>query len=151
MVDLARRRFTQWFLGTSVGALAASVLYPVFRFLDPPRIAEQSVQQVEVGPANDPDLIDKGFKIVRFGNEPVIVVKAGDDDFRALTATCTHLDCIVEYRREMGVIYCNCHGGQYDLTGRNIAVPPPRPLTQLVVHRVEQKNGGTPLLVVARA
>ena len=150
MVDVARRRFTQWFLGSSVGALAMSVLYPVLRFLDPPRIAEQSVQQVEVGPANDPDLMQKGFKIVRFGNEPVIVVKAADGDFRAFTATCTHLDCIVEYRPQQGVLFCNCHGGQYDLTGRNIAGPPPRPLVQLVVHTVEQ-NGGTPVLVVARA
>jgi Rieske Fe-S protein len=150
MVDRARRRFVEWLLGTSAGALGVSVLYPVLRFLDPPRLAEQSVQQVEVGPANDPDLVEKGFKIVRFGNEPVIVVKAGDGDFRAFTATCTHLDCIVEYRPQQGVLFCNCHAGQYDLTGRNIAGPPPRPLTKLAVHQVAQ-NGGTPLLVVARA
>jgi Rieske Fe-S protein len=150
MVDLARRRFVEWLMGTSMGALAVSVLYPVMRFLDPPRIAEQSVQQVEVGPANDADLVQKGFKIVRFGNEPVIVVRAAEGDYRAFTATCTHLDCIVEYRPQLGVLWCNCHNGQYDLTGRNIAGPPPRPLTKLVVHTVAQ-NGGTPLLVVARA
>ncbi len=150
MAQVDRRRFVEWFLGTSLGALAVSVLYPVLRFLDPPRIAEQSVQQVEVGPTNDPDLVQKGFKIVRFGNEPVIVVKAGDNDFRAFTATCTHLDCIVEYRPSISRLYCNCHGGQYDLTGRNVAGPPPRPLTQLVVHQVAQ-TGGTPMLVVARA
>jgi cytochrome b6-f complex iron-sulfur subunit len=150
MVDLARRRFVEWMMGTSMGALAVSVLYPVLRFLDPPRIAEQSVQQVEVGPANDPDLVQKGFKIVRFGNEPVIVVKAAEGDYRAFTATCTHLDCIVEFRPQLGVLWCNCHNGQYDLTGRNIAGPPPRPLTKLVVHTLAQA-GGTPLLVVARA
>lgn len=150
MVDLARRRFVDWIMRGSLGALAASVLYPVLRFLDPPRIAEQSVQQVEVGPTNDPDLVQKGFKIVRFGNEPVIVVKAADGDYRAFTATCTHLDCIVEYRPQAGVLWCNCHNGQYDLTGRNIAGPPPRPLTKLVVHTLAQA-GGTPVLVVARA
>ena len=150
MVDLGRRRFVEWFLGTSAGALAASVLYPMVRFLDPPRLAERSVQQVEVGPANDPDLVAKGFKIVRFGNEPVIVVRAGEGDFRAFTATCTHLDCIVEYRPDRAMIWCNCHNGAYDLTGRNVAGPPPRPLTPFVVHTVAQA-GGTPVLVVARA
>jgi Rieske Fe-S protein len=150
MVDLARRRFVEWLMGTSMGALAVSILYPVMRFLDPPRIAEQSVQQVEVGPANDPDLLQKGFKIVRFGNEPVIVVKAAEGDYRAFTATCTHLDCIVEFRPEIGRLWCNCHNGQYDLTGRNVAGPPPRPLTVLAVHTVEQP-GGAPLLVVSRA
>jgi Rieske Fe-S protein len=150
MVDLARRRFVEWLMGTSMGALAVSILYPVLRFLDPPRIAEQSVQQVDVGPANDPDLVQKGFKIVRFGTEPVIVIKAAEGDYRAFTATCTHLDCIVEYRPQLGRLWCNCHNGQYDLTGRNVAGPPPRPLTALVVHAVEQP-GGVPLLVVSRA
>jgi len=150
MVDVARRRFVEWFLGSSLGALAVSVLYPVMRFLDPPKMAEQSVQQVEVGPPNDPELLAKGFKIVRFGNEPVIVLRAGEGDYRAFTATCTHLDCIVEYRPGAGCIVCNCHGGQYDpLTGRNVAGPPPRPLTPYVVHTVQ--SGGAAVLVVARA
>jgi cytochrome b6-f complex iron-sulfur subunit len=150
MVDVARRRFVEWFLGSSVGALAVSVLYPVMRFLDPPRLAEASVQQVEVGPPNDPDLVGKGFKIVRFGNEPVIVLRVGEGDYRAFTATCTHLDCIVEYRPDAGRIVCNCHGGQYDpLTGRNVGGPPPRPLTPYVVHTLAQ--GGGTVLVVARA
>ena len=152
MVDVARRRFVEWFLGSSLGALAVSVLYPVMRFLDPPKMAEQSVQQVEVGPPNDPELLAKGFKIVRFGNEPVIVVKNGDNEYHAFTATCTHLDCIVEYRPAVGRIWCNCHNGQYDpITGRNVAGPPPRPLTPLVVHTVTPSGGGTPVLVVAKA
>lgn len=150
MVDLARRRFVDWLLGTSAGALAVSIFYPVLRFLDPPRLAEQSVQQVEVGASNDPELLEKGFKIVRFGVEPVIVVRAGDGDFRAFTATCTHLDCIVEYRPQLGRIWCNCHNGEYDLNGRNVGGPPPRPLTRFTVHRVPQSGGGE-LLVVAKA
>ena len=150
MVDRARRRFVEWFLGTSLGALGASVLYPLVRFLDPPRLPEQSVQQLEIGAANDPELIAKGFKIVRYGNEPVIVVRAAEGDYRAFTATCTHLDCIVEFRPGQGVLWCNCHNGVYDLTGRNIAGPPPRPLTPYAVHVVPQA-GGPAQLVVTRA
>ncbi|HVS01870.1 MAG TPA: ubiquinol-cytochrome c reductase iron-sulfur subunit [Thermoanaerobaculia bacterium] len=150
MVDRTRRRFVNWFLGTTVGGLTAAVVYPVFRFVSPPDVPEATTHQVEVGSINDPELLEKGYKIVRFGNEPVIVLKAAENDYRAFAATCTHLDCIVEYRQNDRVIWCNCHDGQYDLTGRNVAGPPPRPLESFKVHLV-QKSGEAPALVVERA
>jgi Rieske Fe-S protein len=30
----------------------------------------------------------------------------------------------------MGVIWCACHNGKYDLNGHNISGPPPRPLEE---------------------
>jgi Rieske Fe-S protein len=149
-IDLDRRRLLNWFLGTSAGAFLASVLYPVFRYVSPPELPEATTNEVEAGPPNDPELLDKGFKIVRFGAEPVIVVRLSDHEFRALSATCTHLDCIVEYRKGEQAIGCNCHNGRYDLSGKNVAGPPPRPLTPFKVHLVE-KGGGAPTLVVGRS
>jgi Rieske Fe-S protein len=145
-----RRRFINWFLGTSFGALIAAVIYPVIRYMSPPRIPEPSTAQVEAGETNDPALLEKGFKIVRFGSDPVIVIRAGDNDFRALTATCTHLDCIVGYQKDQNRIWCNCHGGSYDLLGRNIGGPPPRPLTALKVNLVP-KGTGSSVIVVSKA
>lgn len=146
-----RRSVVNWFLGTSIGGLLASVLYPVVRFMSPPEVPEATTHQVEAGPVNDPELLDRGFKIVRFGSEPVILLKAGDDDFRAYSATCTHLDCIVEYRSADRMIWCNCHNGGYDLTGRNVTGPPPRPLTPYVVHQIAGNAGQPATLVVAKA
>lgn len=142
-----RRQFINWFLGTGVGALVASVLYPVFRYVSPPRMPEASTNQIEAGPVNDPQLVDKGFKIVRFGAEPVILVRVADNDFRALSATCTHLDCIVGYQKDKTRIFCNCHGGVYDLNGRNIGGPPPRALTPYKVN-LASKGAGQPATVV---
>jgi Rieske Fe-S protein len=34
-------------------------------------------------------------------------------------------------------IWCACHNGYYDMNGRNIAGPPPRPLTE---YKVVQKG-----------
>jgi hypothetical protein len=34
-----RRQLLNWFLGTSFGALIASVIYPVLRYMTPPKIA----------------------------------------------------------------------------------------------------------------
>ncbi len=48
-----------------------------------------------------------------------------------LSATCSHLGCLVNYHQDRREFVCPCHGGRYDLTGKNIAGPPPSPLTQL--------------------
>ncbi|MGZ5474251.1 MAG: QcrA and Rieske domain-containing protein [Thermoanaerobaculia bacterium] len=144
-----RRRLLNWFLGTSFGALVLSVLYPVLRFVTPPRIAEASTNVVEAGLAEDALLIEKGFKIVRFGADPVILVRTADAKFYAYSATCTHLDCIVGFQKEHSRIWCNCHGGGYDLTGRNVTGPPPRPLTAYKVNLVE-KAPGTSTVVISK-
>lgn len=148
---ISRRRFVNWFLGTSVGALVAAVVYPVLGFLNPPERAEASANEVEAGPVNDPAFIEKGFKIVSLGAEPVIVVRAGEGSFRAFSATCTHLSCIVEYRKDKHLIWCNCHNGAFDLQGKNVAGPPPRPLDAYTVHVVAKGTGQPDAVVVSRS
>lgn len=65
-----------------------------------------------------------------------IVCTAGK--LAVLSAVCSHLGCLVNYRKESKEFVCPCHGGKYDITGRNIAGPPPAPLT---AYPVEVKNG----------
>jgi len=149
--DQGRRRFVNWFLGTSVGALFAAVLFPIANFLRPPSVPEASVNSIEAGPTNDPELVGQGFKIVRFGAQPGILLRVAENDFRAFSATCTHLDCVVEYHKKDKIIFCNCHEGQYDLTGRNVAGPPPQPLTPYEVNVVPQGAGQPGTLVVTRS
>jgi cytochrome b6-f complex iron-sulfur subunit len=145
-----RRSFLTWFLGGSVTALLASILYPIARFLGTPRVPEAATSQVQVGPTNDPELVEKGFKIVPFGNQPVIVIKLSETDIRAFSAVCTHLACIVEYQKAKRDIYCNCHGGVYDLHGRNISGPPPRPLAPYTVHLVEKGPGQPGMIFISK-
>ena len=151
MVDLNRRRFVNWFLGTSVGAAFASMAYPVFQFLSPPEVPEAGVHQVEAGPTNDPEFLDNGFRIIRFGVEPVIVVRLSETDFRAFSGTCTHLDCIVEFQKGERRLWCNCHNGGYDMTGRNTVGPPPRPLETFEVDLVQESASQPAKVVVSRA
>lgn len=146
-----RRTFISWLLGTSFGALFGSVLYPVARFVSPPDIPEASTRQVEAGAVNDPELLEKGFKILRFGNEPVILLRANEDDYRAFAGTCTHLDCVVEFHKDPGRIWCNCHNGEYDLRGRVVAGPPPRPLETFQVDLVRMAADQPKTIVVSRA
>ena len=146
-----RRSFLNWFLGGSVATLFGSIFYPVFRFLSPPRIPEAATHRVEAAKTNDPELIDRGFKIVRFGSEPVLLIRLAGDGFRAYAATCTHLDCVVEYQQDQQRIWCNCHNGEYDLNGINVAGPPPRPLERYNVHVIAGSSGQPGTVVVERA
>jgi len=146
-----RRSLLNWLLGTSLVGLMTSIVYPIVRFLSVPDVPEAATNQVEAGATNDPELIDRGFKIVRFGVEPILLIRVADDDFRAFAATCTHLDCIVEYQKEEQRIWCNCHNGEYDLTGRNVGGPPPKPLAPYEVNLVPKPDSQAKSIVISKA
>ena len=55
-------------------------------------------------------------------------------EYCAFSATCTHLECTVQYRGREHDVWCACHNGVYDLQGRNVSGPPPRPLEVYDVH-----------------
>jgi cytochrome b6-f complex iron-sulfur subunit len=123
-----RRDFLKYILGGSLLAWMGAIIYPIMAYLKPPKQAEVEVTSVKAGKVGGFEK-DSGL-IVRFGNKPVILLRNTAGEFRAFSATCTHLDCTVQYRKDMGLIWCACHNGRYDLNGRNVAGPPPRPLDE---------------------
>ncbi len=128
-----RRDFLKFLLTGGLLGFAASVLYPLFSYLKPPKQTEVEVTNVLAGKITDFEP-DSG-KIIKFGSKPVILIRLKDGSFRAFSATCTHLACTVQYRKDMGLIWCACHNGKYNLNGINIAGPPPRPLTPFNVNQ----------------
>jgi cytochrome b6-f complex iron-sulfur subunit len=127
----SRRGFLGWFLGTSVGAMCVSILYPVARYVSPPDVPEPATSSVVAASANE--LKPQQGKIFRFGGQPGLLVRT-DDGYRAFSATCTHLNCTVQYRGELKQIWCACHNGSYDLNGQVVSGPPPKPLQEFKVH-----------------
>jgi Rieske Fe-S protein len=127
-----RRGFVRGLLWASVTALAAAVAYPVLRFISPPRIPESAHARVLAGTVTE--IQEKKWKIFPFGQAPGILIEAEPGDYRAFTATCTHLDCTVQFDEKTQRIWCPCHNGWYDLEGRNVEGPPPKPLDPYTVH-----------------
>jgi Rieske Fe-S protein len=123
---VSRRGLLTWLLGTSLGATLAAAVYPVFRFVIPPEVGEAPVNRVLAGKLMD--FPANSGKIFRFGSRPGLLVRTPDGAVRAFSATCTHLNCTVQYRPDFQNIWCACHNGVYDLQGKNISGPPPRPL-----------------------
>jgi Rieske Fe-S protein len=127
----SKRDFLQWILAGGVTAFLGAVLYPIFAYLIPPKQTEVEVSSVKAGKLSEME--KESGKIIKFGTKPVILIRTANDEVRVFSATCTHLDCTVQFRKDFGMIWCACHNGKYDLNGRNISGPPPRPLDELRV------------------
>lgn len=127
-----RRRFVNLFFGGSFLATLGAFLYPVVRYLLPPKTTEAAAKKVVAAKAGD--LPPNSAKIFKFGSAAGILINTSEGKLLAFSATCTHLTCTVVYQSDTGTMYCPCHNGRYDLAGNVISGPPPAPLE---AYRVE--------------
>lgn len=128
---LSRRSFLNRLLEGGALTLLAAILYPILRFIIPPKVPEASTNRVVAAKLSELP-VNSGM-VFRFGDKPGIVIHTPDGQFKAFSAICTHLDCTVQFRQDLKHIWCACHNGHYDLNGKNIAGPPPRPLEEFKV------------------
>lgn len=59
---------------------------------------------------------------------PIAVVRTGDATAVALSATCTHQACILQFEASANQLHCNCHNADFDLTGAVLRGPTIIPL-----------------------
>jgi Rieske Fe-S protein len=142
-----RRSFLDLLLSFSVVAWLGSVSYPVLRYLKPLSLAGPSgpvrLTRAEVAKVE----VDK-FAIIPVGRERLLVFEDPKGELRALDAKCTHEGCTVRYVARDALIWCACHNGRFDLEGRVLAGPPPRPLAR---HSVLRDSEGAITVSLASA
>jgi Rieske Fe-S protein len=129
---MLRRNFVNVLLGSGIGATAASIIYPILKFVIPPETAESAVMSVTAGRLDD--VQPNTGRIFQFGGDPGIIVRTAEGEFRAFSARCPHLNCTVQYSPDERQIVCACHGGVFDLNGKNVSGPPPKPLAAYSVN-----------------
>jgi Rieske Fe-S protein len=59
---------------------------------------------------------------------PVAVVRTGEATAVALSATCTHAACILDWDAGGNRLHCNCHDANFDLGGTVLSGPTQTPL-----------------------
>ena len=126
------RRWVNLLLGSGVLASIASFIYPAIRYIIPPPAAESTSHSVVAAKVGE--LKNNSGKVFKFGSKAALLVRTADGEYRAFSALCTHLNCTVQYRTDLREIWCACHNGMYDLEGRNVSGPPPRPLEKFTVN-----------------
>lgn len=141
-----------WLLRALIGAVsvtAAAITYPILAFLRPRRtgaamgieiVAPYRVDQLV------PDADGQWPPPFDFGGKPCLLAKMPDGTVKAFNAICTHLDCTIKFRSAEHDIFCNCHNGVFDLDGRNVSGPPPRPLETYKV-TLRGKSGQEEIIV----
>ena len=82
------------------------------------------------------------LRTVEWRKKPIFILKKSADmlknpqreitiensPFVVMVGLCTHLGCIPYYAQSEGLFKCACHGGEFDINGKNTFGPPPSPL-----------------------
>ncbi|MCS7014184.1 MAG: Rieske (2Fe-2S) protein [Chloroherpetonaceae bacterium] len=127
-------------LNIIVGALATAfilpVLYVIGRFVVPPERKKKEETSVVV--AKTSDVPPNTGKIVLFNNQKLLLMNVGGE-YKAISAICTHLQCIVQWKQDEQVVWCACHNAKYTSDGEKISGPQPAGLAKYVV-KVKDDN-----------
>lgn len=116
-VQVSRRGF----LGTLGALLLAAAAWP--------RRARAGKKWVAVPLAKAPKLRQAGGSMVtRIRGKELLLVRDGESSAHAFEAKCPHELCNLNYAPESQKIECPCHAGLFNLTGKVLEGPPPRPL-----------------------
>lgn len=132
---ISRRDFFGWVIKSGFLVTLTGMLLPALEYLLPitrrgPASGMKEVARVEDIP------IWSGKKVVLDGSALLLI--RTPDKFKVFSAICTHLGCIVDWDEQKREILCPCHAGLFDLEGRVVSGPPPRPLPS---HKVREIDG----------
>lgn len=128
--EISRRTFLDWVLTGSLAACVVGFIAPVISYAWPAQRRGPGAQSVSAGKVETFE--DWSGKVVSVNSQPVLVFRT-PQGFRAFSAICTHLGCIVKWDAQTRQIACPCHAGTFDTQGRVVSGPPPRPLAEFGV------------------
>ncbi len=131
---ITRRDFLDYFIKAGFFGLLAGMAYPALNYLNPVTRQGPVGGLADVGAADEVPLWGAKKYIVAGSAIMVIHTPQG---FKALSAICTHLGCLVGWDEQRHEIVCPCHAGRFDIEGAKISGPPPRGLAAYHVNVVQ--------------
>ncbi len=143
---LSRRKFLSYGIGGIATAIFAALAYPLAGYAVSPALRKQEEHWIAIGSIKDfkpgnPKKVDFSFRkhdgwTLVNQKSNVWVVAKGEGEFNIFSPKCTHLGCAYHWDDNQKKFMCPCHGGVFDITGKVLAGPPPRPLEK-VSYRVQ--------------
>ena len=134
-METSRREFIKKALYSLLALLSLGFLVPAVKMFAPvssrdkeltffPLLAEEEVPRFGV------KKMELTFTVLGKERKARVFIVSSSGGPVVFSAVCSHLGCLVSYHREKQEFVCPCHGGKYNLAGRNISGPPPAPLTR---------------------
>lgn len=115
----AKRKFLKNFIKFLPAIGLASLAFPGFRLME---FSSGTNKKVKI------KISDLEYEVNKIDN--FFVIREGEN-FKALSAVCTHLGCILNYDDLNKNFLCPCHRSKFDLSGNVLQSPASKPLNKL--------------------
>ena len=137
-MNIDRRDFIKKALFGVLTLLGLGFLVPAIRVLSPVRGRDKETVFFPLIPEEEIPIAgvkkaELSYTVSGKAMKARIFLVSSSEGLTAFSAICSHLGCLVNYHRDKHEFICPCHGGRYDLSGKNISGPPPAPLTRFPV------------------
>ena len=149
--QLSRRDFIKTITAGISGLIGLIVGIPSMAYLFSPAIQDRAMDEtlISLGPLEKyPIGIPTRFEFTRtqvngwertatqYG---LYVVRKSEREVRVFSDICTHLGCRVTWHPDIKNYVSPCHDGHFDILGKVVSGPPPRPLDEFVT-KIENGN-----------
>ena len=139
--DGTRRRFFELVIKASAGLIGLSLAVPLLGYLISPALKRRKQQWVDVASAAElPSGVPTQLEYVATVQDgylesktqkAVWAVKQPNGEVTVFSPMCTHLGCGYHWDGAGQQFKCPCHGSAFDVSGRVVGGPAPRPLDAL--------------------
>ena len=110
-------------------AIAASILYPLLRFLDYDVPRKPQIIKIHKKLAAGDFFVERDF-----------ILFAGNEISWAVSRKCTHLGCRLNYSEKDNMLICPCHESRFSNSGKRISGPARKNLTLYTVKKETDDN-----------
>lgn len=136
-----RRRFFVLVTQAAAGLIGLTMAVPLLGYVISPALKRRAQSWVEVTevdklPVGEPKQLDcvmtvqDGY-ISTTAHKAVWAIKQADEQVTVFSPMCPHLGCGYHWDGSDRKFKCPCHGSVYDVTGKVLGGPAPRPLDTL--------------------
>ena len=140
-MSVSRRDFLHYSIAGLGSLIGASLLFPSLTYFFSPAWKEESEDWILIGtaakiPVGAPAKVEflqrrkDGWMTVEEKLSAWVLTKDGKD-FTVFDPRCTHLGCPYRWDAARQQFLCPCHTAVFDIEGKVISGPPPRPLDRL--------------------
>ena len=124
---VSRRDFLNEITAGALGIAGLGGTALIYQYLSPNVLFEPST----TFRAGNPDLFP--VNSVTFLQDQQVYIVRTLAGFYAVSAICTDLGCVTQWKPEVNQIACPCHGSKFQPDGKKVEGPAPRPLPHFLI------------------